>query len=187
MKRIHFGIYEVELINDSSYSAQSADNVNTYDFVYIDKGESQQYRMIQHGINVYEDDRLYKSAIVCASGGATGIFENSYLLDEKSILICCANCLFCLSLPNLELNWVTQVDLITCFGVYKAEEGFFTHGEIEISRLNKLGKVLWHQGFADILVNVDSSEPNFILQEDHIDLRDFRGNKYKLDFDGNII
>ena len=186
MKTLKFDIYDIELINDSTYTIGSADNNFNYDFVYHDN-ESLEYRPFNHGVKLYKDGQLIKSAVVCAVGGATGISENSVIIDQDNILICCADKLFCLKLPELTLNWITQTDLATCFGVYKADNGIFTHGELNVTRLDKKGNVIWQTGLRDIIVNIDYEKSCFILYDNFIELLDFNSNKYQLDFNGNFI
>lgn len=186
MKTLKFDIYDIELINDSTYTIGSADNNFNYDFVYHDN-ESLEYRPFNHGVKLYKDGQLIKSAVVCAVGGATGIFENSAIVDQNNILICCADKLFSLKLPDLTLNWITQTDLATCFGVYKADNGIFTHGELNVSRLDSNGNIIWQTGLRDIIVNIDYEKSCFILHDNFIELLDFNSNKYQLDFNGNFI
>ncbi len=186
MKTLKFDIYDIELIDDSTYSIGSADNNFNYDFVYHDDA-SLDYNSSCHGIRLLKDDKIIKSAIVCAVGGATGIHKNSVIVDYDNILICCADKVFCLRLPDLTLNWVTQTDQATCFGVYEADNAYFTHGELQVSRLDKMGKIIWQTGLRDIIVNVDNDEPSFVLHDTFIELRDFNSNKYTIDFNGKVI
>jgi hypothetical protein len=174
------------LINDSTYSVGSTDNNFTYDFVYHDK-ESLEYRSCNHGIRILKYDQIIKSAIVCASAGATEIHENSAIIDQDSILICCADKIFNLRLPDLTLNWSLKADLATCFGIYKIDIGYFVHGETQVTRIDKFGNIVWQIGLRDILVNIDNDQPCFVLHDNFIELQDFNSNKYTIDFNGKII
>jgi len=183
---LKFDIYDIELINDSTYSIGSIDNNFNYDFVYHDK-ESLEYRSSSHGIRLIKDEQLIKSAIVCAVGGGTGIHENSAIIDDDNLFICCADKVFCLKLPELSLNWINQADMATCFGIYKISLGYFVHGETRVTRIDKLGNIVWQTGLKDILVNIDNDQPCFVLHDNFIELQDFNSNKYNLDFNGNFI
>jgi hypothetical protein len=174
------------LINDSTYSVGSADNNFTYDFVYHDK-ESLEYKSCNHGIKILKDDQIIKSAIVCASAGATDIHENSAIIDQDNLLICCADKIFSLRLPDLTLNWITHADLATCFGIYKTDIGYFVHGETQVTRIDKLGNIVWQTGLRDIILNIDNDIPCFVLQDNFIELQDFNSNKYTIDFNGKFI
>ena len=186
MLKLEFDTFEVILENESDYVLGSSDNTFDYDMVYQDE-KSSIYRSSNHGIKVYRGNELYKSAIVCAVGGGTGVFEKSAVIDNEAILICCANKIFSLQLPDLTLNWYSKVDPATCFGIYKADNGLFTHGEIQICRLDNKGNILWENGLRDIIVNIDSHEECFILHDTFIELMDFNSNKYKLDFNGRFL
>ena len=94
--------------------------------------------------------------------------------------------LFCLGLPDLQLNWQTTVDLAACFEVFKLEEDYIVHGEIEISRIDKYGKIKWSFSGVDIFVVLDETK-SFVLHSDHIFLTDFEKNTYKIDFNGKLI
>jgi hypothetical protein len=185
MIRFNFGEYEIELVNESSYSEDSADNISKYDFVYRDE-ESKFYQSTNHGIKIFKDEKLCKSAIVCATAGATGIHKDSAVIVDEDILICCADKIFSLSLPDLQLNWMKQVDEATCFRIFKTENGLFVHGELNASRIDKDGNILWSVGFADILVTPDGKN-EFIIHRDFIDITDWNHRKYKVSFDGKFI
>ena len=184
MLRLTFGEYKIELADESLYSP-AADTISKYDFVYQDQ-ESELCRSTGHGIKIFKDDELRKSAVVRAVGGATGIHENSAVIVDEDILICCADKVFCLSLPDLRLNWMKQIDDATCFQIFNTRNGIFVHGEMCASRIDKTGNIIWSQGFADILVTPDGKN-EFIIREDFIEIEDWNHDKYKLNFDGEFI
>ena len=80
-----------------------------------------------------------------------------------------------------------KADMATCFGIYKADNGLFTHGEISVTRLGTDGQIVWQTGLRDIIVTIDSDKDSFIMHEDYIELEDFNRNNYKLDFNGKFI
>jgi hypothetical protein len=53
MLKLNFGDYEIELVNESTYSETSSDNIVNYDLVYKD-AESEFYRSTNHGIRVFK-------------------------------------------------------------------------------------------------------------------------------------
>jgi hypothetical protein len=181
-----YDIFKIEIEDDPTYKIGSADNSFIYDFVYNDE-ESLTYQASKHVVKVYKDNEIYKTAIVCAVAGATGINKNSAVLENEDLYICCADKVFCLKLPTLTLNWMTQVDQSTCFGIYKADNGIFTHGELQVSRLDDKGNIVWDIGLRDIIDNIDSDESCFKIHDNYIELMDFNSNKYKLGFDGKFI
>ena len=177
--------YKIELENDSSFAIHSVDNNFNYDFVYRDE-EVVFYQSGNHGIKIYKDEELYKSAVVCATAGATGIHENSAVIVDENILICCANKVFSLSLPDLKLNWMKQLDFACCFQIFKNEKGIFVHGEVDVSLIDKSGNIIWSISFADITVTPNGKN-SFIMHKDFIEVEDWQHNKYKVNFDGKFI
>ena len=79
-----------------------------------------------------------------------------------------------LSVPSLELEWQTQVDIGTCFGVYKLpeHESFISHGEQEITCLSYSGGILWQTSGKDIFTG------DFTVTEHYIQAIDFNGEHY---------
>lgn len=184
-----FGTLTVEVTNDPAYRINSADNNFTYDFAYGDN-KAGVYLGSNHGVKILSDDKVIKSAVVCGASGGTGIHSQSATIINNDICICCANNVFSLSLPDLKLNWLTEVDMATCFGIYKADNGLFIHGEMSVARLNYAGQIIWQTGLRDIIVYIDGEQryqDAFVMLDNYIALIDFSGNKYQLGFDGKFI
>jgi hypothetical protein len=186
--KLNFDKYDIELSNDEDFKLNSADNNFKYDLVYHDE-EAPKFQCSQHAIKVFEGGQLYKSAIVCAIAGGTTIHSKSAVINGKDIFICCADKVFSLLLPDLTLNWMTQVDMATCFGIYKADNGLFTHGEMSVTRLDHAGQINWQTGLRDIIVNIEENreQDEFVMHDTYISLMDFNSNKYQLGFDGKFI
>lgn len=184
MFEFDFKNHRVELVNETNYTLNSVDNNFIYENIFAD--ESDLCLWTKHGIKVFLAENLYSNALICANGGATGIHENSAVIIDENILICCANKIFSLSLPKLALNWIKKVDDATCFRIFNTKNGIFVHGEIEASRIDEAGNILWSVGFADILVTPDGKD-EFIFHNDFIEIQDWNHTKYKLDFNGNFI
>ncbi|MBK9220498.1 MAG: hypothetical protein IPO16_00045 [Saprospiraceae bacterium] len=84
---------------------------------------------------------------------------------------------------------MTQVDMATCFGIYKADNGLFNHGEMSVTRLDFAGQIIWQTGLRDIIVNIEENreQDEFVMHDTYISLMDFNSNKYQLGFDGKFI
>jgi hypothetical protein len=174
--------YQIHLYEDQTFTEGSIDNINHYNFVYFEKFL---YRSTSiYGIKVFQDNALIKSAAVGAIGGATSIHETSAIIEDDRLILCCSDTIFCLSIPDLTLLWRTQADTATCFEIYKYQDSYIVHGELEISRLNRDGKILWQQGGADIFTTING-EQDFELTEHFIIAKDFENRVYKFDYDGN--
>jgi hypothetical protein len=115
-----------------------------------------------------------------------GLFENSYLIKNDDLIICCGNKVFSISLPELKINWEVQADTAACFAVYNHKGNVIVHGEMEISMINNQGELLWQKGGADIFTTI-SEENNFKITDHYIFVRDWNNQEYKFDFSGNSI
>ena len=185
MVEFEFNEYRIELSDESDYAPNLTDNFTSFEKIFVDD-KSDIYHSTKHGIKVYKDEKILTSALVCAVGGATGIHENSAVIIGNNILICCADSIFSLSLPKLDLNWMKKVDDATCFRIFNTENGIFVHGELEASKIDKAGNIIWSVGFADILVTPDGKD-EFIIRKEFIEIEDWNNTKYRLNFDGEFI
>ena len=84
------------------------------------------------------------------------------------------------------MKWKTQADEATCFQIFKHQDDYIVHGELQVTKLNKDGQVMWEFSGADIFVSIDD-ECEFKIESDGILLTDFAKTKYKIDFDGKLI
>jgi hypothetical protein len=179
------GHYSIKLIAEPAYNKETSDNLNYYDAVY---GEASRYRSDSiHGITVVSNGDILKKILIQASGGSTTIHKTSFVIDPDRIAICCADKIFCLSIPDLLLLWETKADTATCFEVFKYKSDYIIHGELEITRLNKYGDIVWQQSGAEIFTTISGGEDDFIITDNYILATDWENRKYKFDFDGNII
>ena len=180
-----FDEYKIELVNESSFTLNSTDNCFSYDYEYFDE-EAKYYNPSAHGIRVKKAEELICSTIICATAGATGIHENSAVIINNGILVCCANKVVCLSLPDLKLIWMKEVDNVCCFQIFKNDEGIFVHGELKVSKIDEHGNIKWSVNFADITVKANDKE-TFLIHDDFIEVKDWQNNNYKINFDGKFI
>ena len=184
MTQFECGQYVVKIDLDPTYTNNSTDNVNQYDFVYF-KESYYRFNSIT-GIKVYQDEKLIKSAVIGAEGGATGIHENSLVVEDDRVVVCCSDSIFCLSIPDLSLLWQTKADSITCFEIFSYHDTYIVHGEMGISRIAHDGNLIWQKGGADIFVTLSGTN-NFKLTDEYIMATDFNYQKYYIDYDGNFL
>jgi hypothetical protein len=182
---LHHNELAVEVFDDTAFT-KSADSPTSYDKIIQVEKDKPFSPNSKHAIKVYKDNSLIKSAIILASGGGTGVYENTALIDQGNLIIRYCNKLFSLTLPDLEANWVTEPDWATCFSVYKYQDTYITHGETSIARIDRSGKVLWSYGGADIFVCLYEGNP-FEMHDNFIELTDFNGSKYRIDYNGETI
>ncbi len=176
--------YRIDIFADQTITKGTEDNVNQYDFAYFDKSEYVFPSVF--GIKIYQGDLLLKSAVIGSMGGGTVIHDSSTIIEKDRLLICCSDTIFCLSIPDLTLMWRTKADQATCFEIYKYQDSYIIHGELEISRLDKDGKILWQQSGADIFTTLDGQD-SFIITDNYILATDWENRKYKFDFNGNLL
>jgi hypothetical protein len=178
------GEYKIDIFKDINYSKNSVDNLNIYEFEYLDESEFAFQTLI--GIKIFQSGEELSSAIIGSVYSGTGVHSTSNIIEEKRILLCCAENIFCLSIPKLELLWKTKTDLAACFEIYKYKDSYIVHGELEISRLDNNGKIIWQRSGADIFTTIDGKD-GFKLTEKFITATDFENRVYKFDYDGNNI
>lgn len=117
-------------------------------------------------------------AIIGAEGGASTFHKNSQIIENNRILICCSNTVICLDLPTLNLNWKTKTDESTSFNILKIKKGYIIYGELEKTRIDKKGNVVWKNGGADIFVTLDGKD-NFGTNDKYIKKTDWENRIYK--------
>ncbi len=176
------GQYQIDIYRDETFTKGSANNLHTYEIEHFD--ESEYIFPTMFGIKAFKDNNLLSSAIVGSIGGGTGIDKTSVLYEDTRLIICCSDSIFCLSIPNLTLLWRTQADQACCFEIYRYQDSYIVHGEFEISRLDKNGRVIWQRSGSDIFTTV-SGKDDFKLKETFIIATDFVDRIYKFDYDGN--
>ena len=141
----------------------------------------------QVAVYLYKAEEEIENVVLTAGGSVSSLWEKSALLDGDRLLVACGNEVFCILLPILELLWHTQVDMATCFEIVPYQDDYITHGEVEISRLNKQGEILWQFSGKDIFVSPTERTPSFTLTSKGIELIDFNYESYLIDYQGKII
>jgi len=177
MQKVTVGDYTIDIFVDRAFSPN--DSVHKYDYTYFDQTDSYCSTII--GIELYEEENLQKAGVIGAGGGATGIYNTSFVFDNNRIVICCSDSVFCLSIPDLSLLWKTKADMATCFEIYKYKSDYIIHGELEITRLGHDGEIIWQQSGADIFTGP------FVIADDYILATDWDNKEYKFDFDGDSV
>lgn len=175
----------IEVCDEPAYRYDSADNIFYYSKQHFCEF-AQEHPNSKHGVKIIQDDEIINSCIIIGSGGSTGIYQNSSLVDNDQLVVCCCDTIVCLSLPDLELKWKTKADSFTCFELFTLEDDYIVHGELLITRLDKNGKIKWEFGGTDIFVSLDATE-GFRLEKDYIMLTDFGKTQYKIDFEGKLL
>lgn len=178
MLELAAGKYRVIIANDPTYAIGSADNVRSYDYEYHLGDARAEYTVTsRHTVTMTEDNKTIANCILLAGGGASTVHAHSAILHQDSCVIAVGPFLASLVLPTLELNWATQADDATCFGVHESQDHqcLISHGEMEISRVTFDGTVVWQASGADIFTN------ECLLYGDVVRVKDFNDREYILD------
>ena len=137
--------YEIDIDYHPTYKSGSADNLFEFDFEYLEKSASTIF-----GIKILDNNVCLKSAVISSQGGETGVHNSALVLEEDRLILCCGDKVFCLSIPDLTLLWKTKADDFTCFQIFGHQDSYIVHGEINISRINHDGMILWQYSGEDI-------------------------------------
>jgi len=176
--------YNIELIEIEHFSEKSTEIIDMFKKVHIKLSDYFLPSLI--GIRIFENKNIINSALIGSINGGIGIHQSSQIVENNKIIICCSDTIFNLSIPELDINWKIQGDQSTCFGIYKYQNTFIVHGEMEISRIDNNGKVLWKKSGADIFTTI-SGKNNFELTNNYIKVSDWNNKEYKFDFNGKIL
>jgi hypothetical protein len=178
MVNLNSGHYHIKITNDTTHTAGSADNVHKYGCEYR-FGDNTYQATSQHAMHVTVNDEFVASCLLSADGGATGIHAHTAIIHDDVCVIAVGPFVAALVIPTLKLQWVTQTDEATCFGVYHSEKHgcLISHGEMQVARITHDGKIIWQAGGADIFTN------GFVLGDDSIQVVDFDNRNYELDIE----
>ena len=193
--KLNYKKFEIEVYGDPNYTSNTydiyTDNKRQYEKEYsefeVEPSEDPDFfRTSNYAIIIKESGKEISSAIICEIDRQTIINKNSFIIEDNKIWICICNKIYCLEIPSLELKWQKEIDAFTNFSIYKIEEDFIVHGELEIFRITKKGEIIWKYGGRDIWVNTED-KPEIKIENNTIRLFDFESNEYVLDFNGNLI
>jgi hypothetical protein len=174
--------HSIYISEDDEYRFESSDNSYNYRAVYLNGGDITS----KVGVQVFEGKKLISDCLIGAAGGATGVYANSTLISNGGLVICCSDSVFKLSIPDLKLEWVTKADMATCFEIFYLDEDYIVHGELQITRLDKNGNIVWQQSGRDIFTTLDGID-TFQVTDELIIAKDFQNYTYKFDYNGNIV
>lgn len=149
--------YRVEIVDVTIYSKGSVDNVDVYDHVYrLDEHQSEYAVTSRHVVRVTDDNnKLIATCLLLADGGASSVHDRSATVINRSCVVAVGSFVASLAIPDLRLQWATQTDAATCFGIFYSEKHhcLISHGEMEVARLSLDGQVVWRSGGADVFTN----------------------------------
>lgn len=162
----------VAIVNEPTYSFNSADNARPYTLDIILSSE----RITSiHGVRLNGDGIL----AVGAGGGCTSVHKNSALALGDKLYLAVGDHVACFSLePPFRKLWSIQADSATCFGIHLQNErgALYSHGELAITRISPDGSIIWQVYGADIF------SEEFRLMPGYIEAIDFNKSVYRFDY-----
>jgi hypothetical protein len=171
--RIETDVGIVDVVNEPMYSFGSVDNARNYPFP-INLALKHRPSSI-HGILLNEKPL----AVFGRTGGASGVHAHSALHKHGHLYLAVGDSVVCFDPDPFQFNWAVQVDPATCFGVYfdDVHSALFSHGELEIARLSKDGKLEWGASGADVFTE------GFALRPKFVEAIDFNGKVYQFEYE----
>ena len=100
-------------------------------------------------------------------------------LFGNKLIIALDQSIFCLSLPELELQWDLGLDEMPIFEFITIEEDILLRGELQIFRINMNGEIVWSTFGNNIWVNIDGKREMQIIDNEVV-LTDFNGRVYRI-------
>lgn len=181
----------IELINDENYTPFSTDNPFPYSRVYIAEDIRERGFQVVSKIgiiirDVSDPDKVLCAAIICETGGATSIGEQTQIIEGQNLVVCICNMVYCLNIHTLDLQWKTKADTITCFCIHKFGQGLITHGELELTKLDFNGLIEWQFSAREIFVT-PNDQPAFRIEGECAIVQDWSGYEYVIDANGKPI
>ncbi len=183
--KINYKNFEIELLDDLNDDLDSIIKLEDNTIYFGSEKEDPEYQS-RHYIAIKELGVIISNVIIYETNSASGIYEDTFIIEDNKLWILSGNEIYCLEIPSLKLIWKKEFDRITNFSLHKLENDFIIYGELEIFRITKHGEIIWRFGGRDIWVSVDGKNP-FNIETDKIRLFDFDSNEYVLDFDGKVI
>jgi hypothetical protein len=151
---------EILIVNEVAHAFGSADNHHTY---------PREIALSQEGYSVHgvwiEGEPI---AVFSAQGGPTGVHPHSALILDDLVYLAVGNRVVCFLPAPFRVDWSTEVDWATCFGLHFSDthDALISHGELAIARLSKGGEIVWTEGGRDIFTGGLTLEPTFVEVRD---------------------
>ncbi|GAA3780687.1 hypothetical protein [Flavobacterium ginsengiterrae] len=83
--KIDYKSFEIEVIDDKNYKLKSTNNLHQYRKIYFE--ENEYHPSSKHAVIVKENGIEISSVIICETQGATGIHENSFIIEDNKMII----------------------------------------------------------------------------------------------------
>lgn len=169
------------IVEEPNYSLGSTDNERTYarEFSVSESGRHGKALGIVKDIGGVETFPL----VLLGGIGIPSLQDNSYALHEDRLYVGIGNSIVAIELSDVSVDWVRKVDDAACFGIYWSEfvDGLISWGELEISRLTRIGDIVWSVSWRDIF------SEGFEIKDGFAHVVDFEKNVYRIDLIEGVI
>jgi len=183
--------FTIKISEYTKYSPSSSDNINNYQAeIWLNEHEqnwtnpmyASKYCIEIHNSNGF----LMKVIVIGPNGRITSIGERSTLIDDDNLILIIGDFICSLSIPNLTINWKLGTPCITCFKLFKFDNAYLIHGEIEITKVSRKGLIEWSFSGRDVFVSPEGGN-EFEIRDDLIYIHDWEKNLYILNKDGKLL
>ena len=171
--KLQIGHALIEIVDESASLWGSAKNARIYiEEVHLEERGAQ--ATSRHGIVI----NGVPVVVFFASRGCTTVHDNSAVHLDGCLYLAVGNHVAAFDVVSRKVKWATAVDWATCFGVYyfSEKDALISHGELEISRLDMNGAVLWNASGRDIF------SEGIRLTDAWVEAVDFYHERYRFDY-----
>lgn len=158
-------------------------NKEEFDYIYDFENYKNEELYTVLEIKIITIDGKIRIALFC---DICGIYECCTVLNGEKLIIAKFNTVYEINLVCGEACHKHISDLAGAIGLYKVEDGYIIHGEMQIVKLDFELNIVWSFYGADIFASVQGRD-SFILSKDKIELIDFENNHYVINLTGELI
>lgn len=173
----------VEIQIDETYTVDSADN-RYYDVIlnpcHYKKSDISKTFSIH--INLFE-----RELCIALIGPFYSYDYHCAVLDGETLTVLQNNAITQIRITDGAITRHIEFDCFGCnFAIYRIENGYIVHGELEISMFDFDFIKKWSFSGKDVFASVTRKKP-FEIRNNAICLYDFEDNYYEIDFDGKLL
>ena len=175
--------FQIWINADEEFDTSSSIH-NKYDYIYNPNDYTDADYIKTFSIIIKCRDNKTRIALV---GDLHSSVEGCAIIVGNQLLVLQNDTLSVIDMETSQLLRFVEIETFGCnFSIHSIKTGYIIYGEIEILKLSFDLNVEWRFSGRDIFVSMHNKN-SFELCENHINLYDFLGNYYEVDFEGNLI
>lgn len=174
--RLENDTYQVEIAVDTTYTVDSADNMN-YDYIFNPDGKRHSDISTTFAIKVNSLQKGFSAALI----GSLYSYENDCaVLERDALIVLQGHRITEINLKSIQIERNKKLDMFGAgYAVYPCPKGYLIYGELEVIMLNRGLDEIWEFGGRDVFILCQ-------IEDDTIHLQDWDNTEYILDMDGNL-